>query len=164
MSTSLNRRAILAGAAALPAMSIPALAADAELLAIGEKMRALWSPYWEAKARAHEEHERMFEFAGANRPDYVKIARKWSVEEERANWKEAEAKTDHRAAADRRSELGDQMVPLAEAASEFEATTMAGVGVLAAAALFLGDDFDIADEAHALLVSLAGAAGFDMED
>jgi hypothetical protein len=50
MSTDLNRRALLAGAAALPAMSIPALAADAELLAIGEKMRALWSPYWEAKA------------------------------------------------------------------------------------------------------------------
>jgi hypothetical protein len=67
----------------------------------------------------------MCEFAGANRPDYVKIARKWSIEEERANWKGAEAKTDYRAAADRRSGLGDQIVPLAEAAGEFEATTMA---------------------------------------
>jgi hypothetical protein len=68
------------------------------------------------------------------------------------------------AAADRRSSLGDLMVPLAEAASEFEATTMAGVGVLAAAALFLGDDFDIADDAQALLVSPASAAGFEVPD
>jgi hypothetical protein len=38
MQSHMNRRAILAGAAVLPAMSIPALAGDAELIALGEQI------------------------------------------------------------------------------------------------------------------------------
>jgi hypothetical protein len=142
MSTDLNRRAILAGAASLPAASIPAIAGDdAELLATGEKMKLLWSPYHEADAEAHEEYERAEEFLGRNRPDYAEIASKWSWEEHEANWRSAVAKTDYAAAADRWNRLGDQIVPLAEAALELEATSVAGFDVLAAAALIHGDEY-----------------------
>jgi hypothetical protein len=57
---------------------------------------------------------------------------------------------------DRMCSLADQIWPLAEAASELEATTMAGAGVLAAAAL-IQDDFECTPNTQALLVSLAGA-------
>jgi hypothetical protein len=54
-----------AGVAALPAMSMPALAGDdAELIAIGEKMKPLWSPAFEARATFNEEWEQMREVAG----------------------------------------------------------------------------------------------------
>ena len=52
MTTTINRRALVAGAVALPAISMPALAAaDSELLAIGEKMKPL-RPWAEAVGRA----------------------------------------------------------------------------------------------------------------
>jgi hypothetical protein len=54
MSTDMNRRAILAGAAALPASALPAFGADDALIAIGEKMKPLVRPYFEASSK-HEE-------------------------------------------------------------------------------------------------------------
>jgi hypothetical protein len=107
VAPGVNRRSVLAGAAVLPAMSMPTLAGDdAALLAIREKMKLLWSPYHEAGAKAHEEYERAEEFFGRNRPDFAEIAPKWSLEEHEANWSSAVAKTDYKAAADRWNRLG----------------------------------------------------------
>ena len=61
MTSTMSRRAILAGAAssaaASPALALPAGPhPDAELISLGEQMKALLPPYWQAEKYAHEQH------------------------------------------------------------------------------------------------------------
>jgi hypothetical protein len=84
-STPLSRRAILAGAASVPALAVPAIAAvpvaelaspqhDAELIALGEKLKVAWananrlkpaqrlySECWQAATAADQFDEAAFE-------------------------------------------------------------------------------------------------------
>ena len=71
MTSTMSRRAILAGAAssaaASPALALPAGPhPDAELISLGEQMKALLPPYWQAEKYAHEQHELASELAGRN--------------------------------------------------------------------------------------------------
>jgi hypothetical protein len=162
MQSHMNRRAILAGAAVLPAMSIPALAGDAELIALGEQIKVLWPLYDEAGAENHVEHERARELAGF---DDVEAHRKMTIEEDKRRWKEAMEKTNYAATSEKWNGLDRQIRPLCEAALALKATTLVGVGVQAAAALYLNNfERGSMPEAEELLVSLANAAGFEVPD
>jgi hypothetical protein len=59
------------------------------------------------------------------------------------------------------NELSERVWPLAEAAMEFHATSIAGLGTLAVAALITGELGD-APGARRVLVNMARAAGFDL--
>jgi hypothetical protein len=106
----------------------------------------------------------MRELAGWNDPEREKAVRDSELahEQDTARWEAAGEQTGYTAAADRRNRLGDRIRPLAKAASKLKATTMAGYGVLAAAAIIQGDDFGSAPEAYDILVALAEVAGFDV--
>jgi hypothetical protein len=123
-STQMNRRGILAGTASLPALSIPALAAEnPELLAIGEKIKALWPAYQEACARSHELYEATRELAGWNDPEREQAVRdRLDHEQDTARWNAAAEKTGYSAAAGRMNAVSACIWPLAEAASELKAT------------------------------------------
>jgi hypothetical protein len=152
-----------AGVAALPAMSMPALAGDdAELIAIGEKMNPLWSPAFEARATSNEEWERMREVAG--RKDEMAY-RMMSLEERNQRWAEAKEKTNYEATYDRMNELDTRLHPYCEQALVLHASTVVGVGVQAAAALYLSDGG--LDYCHVavwkFLALLAERAGFEID-
>jgi hypothetical protein len=160
----MNRRAILAGVGTLPAMSLPAVATDdAKLIAIGEKIKALWPAYQDACAIRHEFYKQACELAGWNEPERREAIREGRLDHEQdtARWNaEAEA-TGYLAAADRAGALDHRIWPLAEAASELRATSVPGYGVLAVAAI-ITDEFESAPAAYDILVALAGAAGFEV--
>ena len=76
---NLNRRALMAGAATLPAIAIPAAAQcafppDAELIAIGQKMKPFVRPYIEAQSKYEELSEQDAELVGCNDPAYMAMA------------------------------------------------------------------------------------------
>jgi hypothetical protein len=76
------------------------------------------------------------------------LACKRPLAEPDARWKEADQITGRCAAYDRMSQLSDKIWPLAEAAVEVKASTVAGLDVLAAAALVIGDDWDCVPHAR----------------
>jgi hypothetical protein len=165
MHTKLNRRAILAGAASLPVVTIPAFAGDdAELLAIGKEMKALWPSYEKAAAESHEEHERWWELSGL-RNIYPETAHQIPWEERERRIEEAIQKTNYRTVRAELNRLEEELHPLCEAALKIEATTLAGFGVLAAAAL-LTDQYGFAStpDAQRVLARLARFAGFEIEE
>jgi hypothetical protein len=156
MSSDMNRRAILAGAAALPASTLPALGADDALIAIGEKMKPLVRPYFEASSK-HEELSQQVDELVMSREDSG-----MTLIEREGLWESARQKTvGHNEAYERMCDRTHQIWPLAEAALGLRATSMAGFGVLAIAALVVDGRADV-PEGQTVLAELARAAGFDV--
>ena len=138
MSSDMNRRAILAGTAALPASALPAFGADDALIAIGEKMKPVVRPYFEANSKHEELSQQVNElvtegcFPGMTPIEWDEL------------WKSARQKTvGHNEAYERMCDRTHQIWPLAEAALGLRATSMAGFGVLAIAALVIDGRADL---------------------
>jgi hypothetical protein len=168
MTSTISRRAILAttaaAAAASPALAIPVGPhPDAELISLGEQMKALLPSHWEAKKYSHEQYELTCDLAGWNDESVQEAARQSDRghAEYIDRFQQARKKTDYDRAYKHWCDLGKPLSALAEAALQSEPTTVEGYGVLAGAALYETLPDLNGPEAHAVLARLALKAGFE---
>jgi len=143
MTVTTSRRAVLAGAASLPALALPAVAtphnysADAELIELGDRFEALLASHmnatfeWALLARAANSELKAH-------PKFVDRGRA-TDQQVRAQIRVSNAihkRNGCDAASDRMSALFDRMEPIAEKIKEIPATTVAGLRAKALVVLF----------------------------
>src|SRR5262245_66254839 len=78
--TSINRRALVTGAAALvpaPALGGPAIHPDAELLDIGEQIKKLLPDYYKARQISHALYQRTEYATGPSGPGTLSESERW---------------------------------------------------------------------------------------
>jgi hypothetical protein len=130
MNIKTSRRAVLAGAAALPTLAIPAMAGypDAKLIALGERFERLYLEYidvmfqWAPLLRAaHAEVREKLNFV-----EWADLPEKQNRAAARLLWQIAE-RNGECAASDRMSAKGDDLIPLAEAINAAPASSIGGL-------------------------------------
>ena len=135
---TLNRRAVLAGTAAVAIAPLPAFALaanpDADLLALGAPMKRDLPEYYEAKRVSHRLHQRTIRAVGhpTDYPDqdFRVYSRRFEA---------ASIKCGYDAAASRRNELHKPLYDLAKQALAMPARTLSGAAVKAMAELVTGE-------------------------
>jgi hypothetical protein len=137
--TTINRRVLVAGAAALvpaSALSGPVIHPDAELLDIGEQIKKRLPDYYKARQISHELYEQTEYATGPSRPGDLSASEKW----ERAS-----SESGYSDAFDRANELYSPIFELAKRASTIPLRTAEGTPVKAMATLVEMDCIDILD-------------------
>jgi hypothetical protein len=155
--TSINRRALVTGAAALvpaPASSGPVIHPDAELLDIGEQIKKRLPDYYKARQISHALYEQTEYATGPSSPGL-------SASEK---WERASNESGYSDAFDRANELYSPICELAKRARKIPLRTAEGTPVKAMAILVELDCIDIIDaipDASAwALLEIAQLGGF----
>lgn len=181
MSSTLTRRAIVAGTATLPvALAVPVLAstepvnpATAKLVALGERLKPLLVQNFELSPRVHKAHRDAQAAAGYFKLlEHERITGSRPTERQRKRaerrFQETRKQTGYDKLYVQWNELCGKMHEIAELILEIETTDSIGDGIHAAAALVLGNDIDDWHAQHdyteteVLLWKIAARAGFPM--
>jgi len=156
--TTLNRRALVTGAAALvpaPALCGPAIHPDAELLDIGEQIKKRLPDYYKARQISHALYEHTKYATGPS------LLGDLSASE---NWERASDESGYSDAFERANELSLPIYELAKRASKVPLRTLEGTPVKAMATLVEMDCIDIIeatpDASAWALLEIAQLGGF----
>jgi hypothetical protein len=137
--TTINRRALVAGAAALvpaPALSGPVIHPDAELLDIGEQIKKRLPDYYKARQISHALYEQTEYATGPSRPGELSASEKWERASNESGYSDA---------FERANALYWPIYELANRASKIPLRTAEGTPVKAMATLVTMDCIDIID-------------------
>jgi hypothetical protein len=156
--TSINRRVLVAGAAALvPASALggPVMHPDAELLDIGEQIKKRLPDHYKARQISHALYEQTEYATGPSRPGDLSA---------REKWKRASNESEYSDVFERANELYSPICELAKRARKIPLRTPEGTPVKAMATLVEMDRIDIIDaipDASAwALLEIAQLGGF----
>jgi hypothetical protein len=153
--SNLSRRSLVASAAALPALALPAVAASTnpELLALGERLKPLFPRVAAARLKSRALSDEACEgltngFGWEKHPDH-------------ALWQERLAKNGHDQAYDEWNTADEEMNSIAEEILKIPAIDPMGESIHAAAALALNDEPENAYHLEDILWKIAARAGFE---
>jgi hypothetical protein len=156
--TTVNRRALLTGAAALvpaPALCRPVIHPDAELLDIGEQIKKRLPDYYKARQISHALYEQTEYATVPSRPGDLSA---------REKWERASNESEYSDVFERANELYSPICELAKRARKIPLRTPEGTPVKAMATLVELDCIDIIDaipDASAwALLEIAQLGGF----
>lgn len=156
--TTLNRRALVTGAAALvpaPAVCGPVMHPDAELLDIGEQIKKRLPDYYKARQISHALYEHTRYATGPSLLGDLSASEKWERASNESGYSDA---------FDRANELYLSIYELAKCASNIPLRTSEGTPVKAMAALVEMDCIDMIDAIPAAsawaLLEIAQLGGF----
>src|SRR5262245_4274242 len=154
----LNRRAVVAGAAALvpaPALGGPAIHPDAELLDIGEQIKKLLPDYYKARQISDALYEQTEYATGPSNPGNLSDSERWERASNESGYSDA---------FDRANDLYWPICELAKRARKIPVRTPEGTPVKAIAALVEMECMDlidaIADPSAWALLEIAELGGF----
>ena len=153
--SDMTRRSIVASAAALPALAVPAVAQinnpDVTLIALGERLKVLMPRVAALGLKSHALHKE----ARAGFPNG------WGMDDELLRtFKERGAKNGYHQAYEEWSGACSELSDLAQAILDIPSTDSIGDGIRAAAALAHDNDCENAFSMKDLLWELAARAGF----
>jgi len=156
--TTLNRRALVTGAAALvpaPALCGPAIHPDAELLDIGEQIKKRLPDYYKARQISHALYEHTKCATSLSLPGDLSASQKWERASDESGYSDAFERAD---------ELYLPIYELAKRASKVPLRTLDGTPVKAMATLVEMDCIDIIevipDASVWALLEIAQLGGF----
>jgi hypothetical protein len=156
--TTINRRALVAGAAALvpaPALGGPVIHPDAELLDIGEQIKKRLPDYYKARQISHALYEQT---------EYATGPSRWGDLSASEKWERASNESGYSVAFERANELYSPICELAKRARKIPLRTPEGTPVKAMATLVEMDCIDIIeaipDASAWALLEIAQLGGF----